>query len=63
MPYATSFYHLTLVLTSADMLSCITGLDKDGPEAGTMEVIYNLYSIPHNIGIMVKTVLSVLRSL
>ncbi len=39
------------------MLSCITGLDN-GPEAGTMEVIYNLYSIPHNIGIMLKTVLS-----
>ena len=28
-----------------DMLSCITGVDN-GTEAGTMEVIYHLYSIP-----------------
>src|SRR5690606_7322860 len=28
-----------------DMLSCLTGIDN-GPEAGTMEVVYNLYSIP-----------------
>jgi NADH-quinone oxidoreductase subunit C len=29
-----------------DSLSCLTALDN-GPEAGTMEVIYTLYSIPH----------------
>ncbi|WP_286756457.1 NADH-quinone oxidoreductase subunit C [Roseivirga sp. UBA838] len=40
-----------------DMLSCITGLDN-GPETGTMEVIYNLYSIPNNIHLMVKVVLN-----
>ena len=39
-----------------DMLSCITGLDN-GPEAGTMEVIYNLYSIPNDLHLMVKVVL------
>ncbi|MGW8122697.1 NADH-quinone oxidoreductase subunit C [Roseivirga echinicomitans] len=36
-----------------DSLSCITGLDN-GPEANTMEVIYNLYSIPFNLHLMVK---------
>lgn len=39
-----------------DMLSCLTGLDN-GPEAGTMEVIYNLYSIPYDRGLMVKVTL------
>lgn len=39
-----------------DMLSCITGLDN-GPEAGSMEVIYNLYSIPNDLHLMVKVVL------
>lgn len=39
-----------------DMLSCITGLDNR-PEAGTMEVIYNLYSIPTDFHLMVKVVL------
>lgn len=36
-----------------DSLSCITGLDN-GPEAQSMEVIYNLYSIPFNHHLMVK---------
>ncbi len=36
-----------------DSLSCITGLDN-GPEAGTLEVIYNLYSIPYDHHLMVK---------
>lgn len=36
-----------------DMLSCLTGLDN-GPEAGTVEVIYNLYSIPYDLSLMVK---------
>ena len=39
-----------------DMLSCITGVDN-GPEAGTMEVIYNLYSIPFNHHLMLKVLL------
>ncbi len=40
-------------LTYFDMLSCITGLDN-GPDAGRMEVIYNVYSIPLNHHLMVK---------
>lgn len=36
-----------------DMLSCITGIDN-GPEANTMEVIYNLYSIPFERSLTVK---------
>uniref|UniRef100_UPI00404794E2 NADH-quinone oxidoreductase subunit C n=1 Tax=Roseivirga sp. TaxID=1964215 RepID=UPI00404794E2 len=36
-----------------DSLSCITGLDN-GPEEHSMEVIYNLYSIPFNHHLMVK---------
>ncbi|GAA0890526.1 hypothetical protein GCM10009122_02040 [Fulvivirga kasyanovii] len=36
-----------------DMLSCLTGLDN-GPEAGTMEVIYNMYSVPYEIGLMIR---------
>lgn len=40
-----------------DMLSCITGVDN-GVEAGTMDVVYNLYSIPFDHHIAVKVVLS-----
>ncbi|GAB3202790.1 NADH-quinone oxidoreductase subunit C [Pontibacter aydingkolensis] len=40
-------------LTYFDLLSCVTGIDN-GPEAGTMEVAYNLYSIPHNHHLMLK---------
>ena len=40
-----------------DSLSCITGLDN-GPEANTMEMIYNLYSIPYDYHLMVKVELS-----
>lgn len=36
-----------------DMLSCITGLDN-GVEADSMEVIYNLNSIPYEHQLMVK---------
>jgi NADH-quinone oxidoreductase subunit C len=36
-----------------DSLSCITGIDN-GPEAKTMEMVYNLYSIPFNHHLMVK---------
>lgn len=36
-----------------DMLSCLTAIDN-GPESGTMEVIYNLYSIPFDHHLMLK---------
>jgi len=36
-----------------DMLSCITAIDN-GPAAGTMELIYNLYSIPFNHQVALK---------
>lgn len=39
-----------------DMLSCVTGVDN-GVEAATMEVVYNLYSIPFNHHLMIKVVL------
>ena len=42
--------------TYFDMLSCITGIDN-GPETGTMEVVYNLYSIPFDHHLMIKVVL------
>ncbi len=42
--------------TYFDMLSCVTGIDN-GVEAGTMEVIYNLYSIPFHTSLMLKVVL------
>ncbi|MDH4089102.1 MAG: NADH-quinone oxidoreductase subunit C [Cyclobacteriaceae bacterium] len=40
-----------------DMLSCITGIDN-GPEARTMEVVYNLYSIPFNHHSTIRIILS-----
>lgn len=42
--------------TYFDMLSCLTGIDN-GVQANTMEVIYNLYSIPFNLHLMLKVVL------
>jgi NADH-quinone oxidoreductase subunit C len=39
-----------------DMLSCITGVDN-GVDAGTMEVIYHLYSIPHQRSLALKVIL------
>ncbi|ACE06431.1 hypothetical protein Aasi_1087 [Candidatus Amoebophilus asiaticus 5a2] len=36
-----------------DYLACITALDN-GFEAGTLEVIYNLYSISYNFQLMIK---------
>lgn len=39
--------------TYFDQLSCLTGLDN-GPESGTMEVVYNLNSIPKNLQLMLK---------
>ena len=38
------------------MLSCQTGIDN-GPDAGTMEVVYNLYSIPYNHHFCLKVIL------
>lgn len=38
-----------------DQLSCLTGVDT-GPEAGTLELIYNLYSIPYNLHLTLKVV-------
>jgi NADH-quinone oxidoreductase subunit C len=39
--------------TYFDYLACITAIDN-GPDKGTMEVIYNLYSIPYNVSLMLK---------
>ncbi|MGK7390003.1 MAG: NADH-quinone oxidoreductase subunit C [Candidatus Cyclobacteriaceae bacterium M2_1C_046] len=39
-----------------DQLSCITAMDN-GPEANTLEVIYNLSSIPYNYQLTLKVVL------
>jgi len=36
-----------------DMLSCVTGVDN-GPEANTIDIIYNMYSIPFDHHLMVK---------
>jgi NADH-quinone oxidoreductase subunit C len=43
--------------TYFDFLSCLTGVDN-GPVAGTMEVIYHLYSIPFNHHIVLKAELT-----
>jgi NADH-quinone oxidoreductase subunit C len=42
--------------TYFDMLSCVTGIDN-GVSIGTMEIAYNLYSIPYNHHLMIKVVL------
>lgn len=39
-----------------DQLSCLTGLDN-GPEMGSLEVIYNLYSIAYQHALMLRVVL------
>jgi NADH-quinone oxidoreductase subunit C len=36
-----------------DYLACITALDN-GPEVGSLELIYNLYSIPYNRQLMIQ---------
>ncbi|MGA0555990.1 NADH-quinone oxidoreductase subunit C [Larkinella sp. VNQ87] len=38
-----------------DFLACMTGIDN-GPQAGTMEVVYNLTSIPYEHDLMLKVV-------
>lgn len=43
--------------TYFDQLACVTGIDN-GPEAATMEVVYNLYSIPFNQSLGLKVVLN-----
>jgi NADH-quinone oxidoreductase subunit C len=40
-----------------DMLSCITAIDN-GPQINTMEIVYNLYSIPFNHHVALKIILS-----
>jgi len=40
-----------------DYLSCLTGIDN-GPEKGTMEVVYNLYSIPYDRHFTVKVIVA-----
>ena len=40
-----------------DQLTCVTGIDN-GPEMNTMEVIYNLYSIPFNQSLGLKVILN-----
>ncbi|WP_345167644.1 NADH-quinone oxidoreductase subunit C [Nibribacter koreensis] len=46
LPEVAEFLH-DQEQTYFDFLSCLTGVDN-GPEAGTLEVIYHLYSIPYN---------------
>lgn len=41
--------------TYFDSLSCLTAIDN-GQEAGTMEVNYNLYSIPFNLHLLLRVV-------
>lgn len=38
-----------------DFLACMTGIDN-GPQANTMEVVYNLTSIPYEHDLMLKVV-------
>ena len=44
------FRHPSLLF---DSLSCLTGIDN-GPDLGTMEVVYHLYSITNNIQLNLK---------
>ena len=43
--------------TYFDMLSCVTGIDN-GVQTNTMEVVYNLYSVPFGQSLMLKVILS-----
>lgn len=40
-----------------DLLECITGIDN-GTDANTMELVYNLYSIPYNHKLCLKVILN-----
>lgn len=39
-----------------DFLSCLTGIDN-GPERGTMEIIYHLTSIPYQTTVILKVII------
>ncbi|MDF9799954.1 NADH-quinone oxidoreductase subunit C [Catalinimonas alkaloidigena] len=43
--------------TYFDYLACLTGMDN-GPEQGTMEVIYHLYSIPYNFQLSLQIIIT-----
>jgi NADH-quinone oxidoreductase subunit C len=43
-------------VTFFDMLSCVTAIDN-GVQAATMEMVYNLYSIPFNHHVALKVIL------
>lgn len=43
--------------TFFDMLSNVSGVDR-GPEAGILEVVFHLYSIPFNHSLVLKVILS-----
>ena len=43
--------------TYFDLLSCITAIDN-GPAIGTIEIAYNLYSIPYHLQLMLKISIS-----
>ena len=55
LPVMEKLYHDPSMY--CDMLSCITGVDN-GSQVATMEVIYNVYSIPYNFHLMVKVMVS-----
>ena len=42
--------------TYFDFLNCVTGIDN-GEKTGTMEVVYNLTSIPHSLRLTLKVVM------
>ncbi|NJL11684.1 MAG: NADH-quinone oxidoreductase subunit C [Microscillaceae bacterium] len=42
--------------TYFDFLACLTGIDN-GPEIGTMEVLYHLYSIPYQQALVLQVYL------
>lgn len=42
--------------TYFDLLSCLTAIDH-GPEANTMELVYNFYSIPLEHSLMLKVII------
>jgi len=43
--------------TFFDLLACVTAIDN-GPQAGTMEVVYNLTSIPYEHNLMLKVIVA-----
>lgn len=42
--------------TYFDFLNCVTGIDN-GEKTGTMEVVYNITSIPHDLRLTLKVVM------